>query len=116
MFLQRLPYSRISNAPTNHITCKGSIYFKTSAKVAPYYAKVSLQTLCCNITQFKTRFLFLNSSKFLLQGLFKIIKGKIEQSFPRGRAFFTSVTAADLDISLMSLSAIIFNNLLTVVD
>ena len=40
----------------------------------------------------------LNSSKFLLQGLLKTIKGKIEQYFPGGRAFFTSVTA-DLDRS-----------------
>ena len=41
----------------------------------------------------------LNSSKFLLQGLLKTIKGKIEQYFPGTRAFFTSITA-DLDPSV----------------
>ena len=58
----------------------------------------------------------LNSSKFLLQGLFKIIKCKIEQYFPGGRAFFTSVTAADLDRSteLMSVSAIIQGHATTI--
>ena len=41
----------------------------------------------------------LNSSKFLLGGLLKTIKVKIEQYFPGRRAFFTSVTA-DLDRSV----------------
>ena len=48
----------------------------------------------------------MKSSKFLLGGLLKTIKGKIEQYFPGTRAFFTYITA-DLDQS-MSLSRLQF--------